>query len=313
MRVQSITELIMANTAEVFKFPDKPRENNSKSNNVARLDNGYTRLANEILEAAIGHDLSKRQYKILLAVIRKTYGFQKASDRISGSQLSELTNLPRARCSEVLNELIDMSVIIRTGGTQGQIEINKVISEWKSLQKSKPATTKRNQNSTTKKPKQNTTETVTLSSTETVTLPSTETVHTKEISKNNSKDNELAKANSCSEQCSEPAIAWIPTNKRDEVFNVTQSMIDEWTETFPGVDVMQQLRTMYSWSKANPTKRKTLRGMPRFIVNWLSREQDKPKPHVTTHAKPSNHVGDQLAQLQAAVSHLPEVADNEVL
>lgn len=303
----------MANTAEVFKFPDKQRESNSKSDNVARLDNGYTRLANEILEAAIGHDLSKRQYKVLLAVIRKTYGFQKASDRISGSQLSELTNLPRARCSEVLNELIDMSVIIRTGGTQGQIEINKVISEWKSLQKSKSATTKRNQNSTSTKPKQNTTETVTLPSTETVTLPSTETVHTKERSKNNSKHIELAKANSCSEQSSEPAKAWIPTNKRDEFFNVTQSMIDEWSETFPGVDVMQQLREMYSWSNANPTRRKTQRGMPRFIVNWLSREQDKPKPQVTTHVKPSNHVGDQLAYLQDSLAHIPTPHDDEVL
>ena len=32
---------------------------------------------------------------------------------------------------------------------------------------------------------------------------------------------------------------------------------------------------MRAWSDANPSKRKTKRGVERFIVNWLSREQDK--------------------------------------
>ena len=32
---------------------------------------------------------------------------------------------------------------------------------------------------------------------------------------------------------------------------------------------------MQAWSDANPSKRKTKRGVERFIVNWLSREQDR--------------------------------------
>ena len=42
------------------------------------------------------------------------------------------------------------------------------------------------------------------------------------------------------------------------------------------VDIMQELRNMKGWCNSNPTKRKTKRGILRFINGWLSREQDKP-------------------------------------
>jgi phage replication O-like protein O len=299
----------MANLAEIYKFPcSQEQTKQAEVVTVASLEKGFTRLANTLLDAAISHDMTKRQYKVFLAVIRKTYGFQKKRDRISGSQLSEITNMPRARCSEVLNELIEMKLIIRTGGTQGELEINKKTSEWT---EHKPK--KCYQNSTSKQPKQYSTETVTLTSTETVTHASTETVHTKESLKDNSKDKELTKVNSCSEQGSEPAVAWIPTNKKDERYEITQTQIDEWSETYPAVDVLQQLREMYSWSNANPTRRKTQRGMPRFIVSWLSREQDRPSApsHFSQHK--SNNVGDQLAAMQAAVAHMPALHDDEVI
>ena len=58
-------------------------------------------------------------------------------------------------------------------------------------------------------------------------------------------------------------------------YGVTQSQIDHWRELFPAVDVMQCLRTMIAWLEANSTKKKTMRGMPKFITGWLSREQDR--------------------------------------
>lgn len=56
---------------------------------------------------------------------------------------------------------------------------------------------------------------------------------------------------------------------------VYQEDIDEWNELYPAVDILQELRKMKGWLNANPTKRKTKRGIGRFINNWLSREQDK--------------------------------------
>ena len=49
--------------------------------------------------------------------------------------------------------------------------------------------------------------------------------------------------------------------------------IDRWKETFPAVDVEQELREMELWAAANPAKRKS--NWFRFITNWLSREQER--------------------------------------
>ena len=38
-----------------------------------------------------------------------------------------------------------------------------------------------------------------------------------------------------------------------------------------------QFKKMRGWLNGNPTKRKTKKGIARFVNNWLSNEQDKPK------------------------------------
>ena len=56
---------------------------------------------------------------------------------------------------------------------------------------------------------------------------------------------------------------------------VTDAMVSEWEPVYPGVDVRQQLRHMREWCVSNPAKRKTARGLRRFITAWLAREQDR--------------------------------------
>ena len=56
---------------------------------------------------------------------------------------------------------------------------------------------------------------------------------------------------------------------------VTETMIAEWEQAYPGVDVRQQLRNMRQWCLSNPTKRKTAKGLRKFITGWLAKEQDK--------------------------------------
>ena len=88
----------MTNTAKILNFG---RGNFAgQERNVADLDDGYARLSNMLLEAYSGADLTKRQFKVLLAILRKTYGWNKPMDRITDSQLSEITKLPVKRCNE---------------------------------------------------------------------------------------------------------------------------------------------------------------------------------------------------------------------
>lgn len=94
---------------------------------VADLDDGYTRIANELLEAVMAADLTARQLKVALAVIRKTYGFGKKFDRITNTQIAMMTGIHHTHVCKAKNEMIAMKIIV----TQGQaIGLNKVISDW---------------------------------------------------------------------------------------------------------------------------------------------------------------------------------------
>lgn len=72
----------------------------------------------------------------------------------------------------------------------------------------------------------------------------------------------------------EPAIIFLTLNDKSE-FPITQSDVDGWSELYPAVNILQELRSMKGWLDANPTKRKTKNGIRRFINGWLAREQDK--------------------------------------
>lgn len=94
---------------------------------VADIDDGYTRIANELLEAVMAADLTARQLKVVLAVIRKTYGFGKKFDRITNTQISAMTGIHHTHICKAKNEMIAMNIIVTNGLAIG---VNKVISDW---------------------------------------------------------------------------------------------------------------------------------------------------------------------------------------
>lgn len=71
-----------------------------------------------------------------------------------------------------------------------------------------------------------------------------------------------------------PVVISITLNDKTE-YPITEKDIEGWSDLYPAVDVMQELRKMKGWADANPTKRKTKTGIKRFINAWLSKEQDR--------------------------------------
>ncbi|WGM02941.1 replication protein [Arsenophonus nasoniae] len=114
--------------ATVTSLDDYRVKNEVRENAVAEIENGYTKIPNELYEELIISDLTRNQAKVAHAICRKTYGFHKEFDRISDSQLSELTKLPRQKVNKAKNELIAMNILIKSGN---KIGLNKIISEWK--------------------------------------------------------------------------------------------------------------------------------------------------------------------------------------
>lgn len=74
-----------------------------------------------------------------------------------------------------------------------------------------------------------------------------------------------------------PPAAIIPLVDGTEA-TFTQAQVDDWGRAYPAVDVAQQLRQMRAWCNANPTRRKTARGVEAFIVGWLTKEQNSGRP-----------------------------------
>ena len=71
-----------------------------------------------------------------------------------------------------------------------------------------------------------------------------------------------------------PPVITLPLND-GSFYSISQEQCHEWAGLYPAVDVIQQLRSMVGWLNANPSRRKTKRGINAFVNRWLSKEQDK--------------------------------------
>lgn len=91
-------------------------------------ENGYTAIANELLEAFIAHKFTEYERVIILHIWRKTYGWNKKSDFIANSQFVEDTGIPKGRVSETLKNLKNRKVVTCTGNNK--LSINKNWEEW---------------------------------------------------------------------------------------------------------------------------------------------------------------------------------------
>jgi hypothetical protein len=73
----------------------------------------------------------------------------------------------------------------------------------------------------------------------------------------------------------ESIILEFPTvGKGSQSFPLKASLLREFTQTFPDLDVSVEMRKARAWIISNSAKRKTARGMPRFLYHWLETAQN---------------------------------------
>ena len=189
--------------------------------------------------------------------------------------------------------LIDGNVVVISRGsfltTRGKLaekwgwSLKKVDKYLKLLENEKMVTTKRTPKGTTltivnyeEYQIVGTTEDTPKDITEGTTEDTTEDTQNKNIKNYKNEKNNINTICSEPNMASEPSVISLTLNDKSE-YPIYQKDIDEWKELYPSVDVIQQLRNMKGWCNSNPTKRKTRRGIKKFINSWLSKEQDKPK------------------------------------
>lgn len=100
---------------------------------MPQIEDGYTRIANEILENIMKVSLNGTQFRIVMAVWRYTYGFQRKEHDLSLSFLSKATRASKSQVDRELSALIDRKIITVVGaGERGSrvVAFNKNHDEW---------------------------------------------------------------------------------------------------------------------------------------------------------------------------------------
>jgi len=95
-------------------------------------ENGYTPIANEILEQMAKIKLSPTQYRIIFMIWRYTYGFNRKEHDLSLSFLSNATGCEKRQLQRELKELVKMNIVKQKikNGIGRKIGFNKHYDTW---------------------------------------------------------------------------------------------------------------------------------------------------------------------------------------
>lgn len=100
----------------------------------AQLEDGYTRIADQILEEISKQKLNGTQFRILMVVWRYTYGFNRKDHEMSLSFFEKATELGKTQLDREIKNLIESKVLVVTKEStytaSRKLQFNKNIAEW---------------------------------------------------------------------------------------------------------------------------------------------------------------------------------------
>ncbi len=107
-----------------------------------QIKNGYSPIANEILEQMAKVSLNGSQRRIIDVVWRFTYGFNRKEHDLSESFISKATGIHKKQVQRELNELIDMNFILTVKeasfNSSRVLKFNKDYEGWQITKKIPP-------------------------------------------------------------------------------------------------------------------------------------------------------------------------------
>lgn len=92
-----------------------------------QLENGYTKIADEIMDALCAFRIPGSTRQVIDCIIRKTYGWNKKEDWISHSQIVEMTGMNKGNVSRELSKAITNKIVIVS---DNKLRLNKNYHEW---------------------------------------------------------------------------------------------------------------------------------------------------------------------------------------
>jgi len=236
-----------------------------------QVENGHIDLANEIVEALAKTYLSSYETQVLFAIFRKTYGWHKKMDWITGSQLVKMTAISKSHISETLKRLIHRNLIIKNGSKLG---FQKDFEKWEKFPKQ--GTSKKFPIQDKKFPKQGTA----VPQTGNKKFP--KRGNTKETKRNYTKETIQRVQNQPFKSLNKEKK---PANEIEFDFElwswhgIDEDIKDRWAKIFPNIEVEIELNKIREYFKKHPEHEKIIEkkfhnNYSIYIFDWLARAEE---------------------------------------
>lgn len=99
-----------------------------------QVENGYVRIANEIIDRLVGLNIPGLELRAILFVLRKTYGYNQKDDSISYSQVAKALKTKRSRAYLTVKSLISRNILgvyQEVDSLTNRLYFKKDYSKWK--------------------------------------------------------------------------------------------------------------------------------------------------------------------------------------
>ncbi len=95
-----------------------------------------------------------------------------------------------------------------------------------------------------------------------------------------------------------PSVLTFPCDGPVKEWHLTQAELQQLTGFFPALDVLAECRKAMAWIIASPERKKTARGMRKFLTGWLSRSQNRGPAPAAIAARPATEsIAERIARL----------------
>jgi len=205
-------------------------------------ENGFTPIANEIMEALGRFRIPGEERQVLDVILRQTYGWNKTEDNISLSQFVEKTGMKKSNISAAIKRLLCKHIIIMSLDNHRKYlyKINKDYEKWVHLYV-KPLKLCKGITGVMK-------------------------THNKSLCKDSTTKEK--KETITKESIVAPKIIL----EEGKFKNIPGALIEKWKQVAPGVDISAEIKKAELWIMSNPEKKRSK--WTAFLSNWMIRAQD---------------------------------------
>lgn len=97
-----------------------------------------------------------------------------------------------------------------------------------------------------------------------------------------------------------PPVLLFPTDGPLRQWGLLPDTLDELRGLFPSIDVLEECRKALAWVLAAPERKKTAKGMRKFLTGWLTRCQDRgpPRSPAAPAGRPGESISERIARIR---------------